>query len=169
MSQQTTQQEPLVSNNGLWQKTLVYLGLWEETEAEPYDDLGQREPQPSESAEQSSNVRPLRLADERSDGSVVRIDGRRTVIVEVHDFEDDCARIVRTHRDGVPLLFDLAHVDSTTARRVLDVVAGMTYALHGSLRKVASRAFLLLPEGASLAPEEQARLEAQGYRFADGA
>lgn len=158
-----------MSTNGVWQKTLVYLGLWEEPEAEPYDDLGARdvpvEPQPPR---QSSNVRPLRLAD-GEDGSVVRIDGRRTVVVEVRDFETDTERIVRHHREGTPLLFDLATVDATTARRVLDVVAGMTYALHGQLSKVASRAFLLLPEGARLAPEERARLEAQGYRFADGA
>lgn len=161
-----------MSSNGVWQKTLVYLGLWEEPEAEPYDDLGAREPAPAPEPERSSNVRPLRLADERAergDGSVVRIDGRRTVIVEVRDFEADCERIVRHHRDGTPLVFDLATVDATTARRVLDVVSGMTYALHGSLRKVSSRAFLLLPQGASLGQDEQARLEAQGYRFADGA
>lgn len=158
-----------MSSNGVWQKTLVYLGLWEEPEAEPYDDLGTREePAEPEPPQQSSNVRPLRLAD-GEDGSVVRIDGRRTVIVEVRDFETDTERIVRHHREGTPLLFDLATVDATTARRVLDVVAGMTYALHGQLSKVASRAFLLLPEGARLAPEERARLEAQGYRFADGA
>ena len=158
-----------MSSNGVWQKTLVYLGLWEEPETEPYDELGAREPAPEPEPERSSNVRPLRLADDRGDGSVVRIDGRRAVVVEVRDFEEDCQRIVRHHRDGTPLLFDLAAVDATTARRVLDVVSGMTFALHGSLRKVASRAFLLLPEGASLAPEERARLEAQGYRFADGA
>lgn len=158
-----------MSSNGVWQKTLVYLGLWEEPEAEPYDDLGDREvPVEPEPPRQSSNVRPLRLAD-GEDGSVVRIDGRRTVIIEVRDFETDTERIVRHHREGTPLLFDLATVDATTARRVLDVVAGMTYALHGQLSKVSSRAFLLLPEGARLAPEERARLEAQGYRFADGA
>ena len=156
-------------SNGVWQKTLVYLGLWEEPEAEPYDDLGTREPAPAPEPEHSSNVRPLRLADEREGGSVVRIDGRRTVIVEVRDFEADCERIVRHHRDGTPLLFDLAAVDATTARRVLDVISGMTFALHGTMQKVASRAFLLLPRGATLAPEERARLEAQGYRFADGA
>ena len=160
-----------MSNNGVWQKTLVYLGLWEEPEAEPYDDFGSRERAEVEPERDrgSSNVRPLRLADEQGDSSVVRIDGRRTVVVEVTDFEADVERIVRTHRDGTPLLFDLAAVDSTTARRVLDVVSGMTYAMHGQLSKVASRAFLLLPEGARLAPEERARLEAQGYRFADGA
>lgn len=167
-----------MSSNGVWQKTLVYLGLWEEPEAEPYDDLGARgedvggdgtAPGASGSSTGgSSNVRPLRLAD-GSDGSVVRIDGHRTVVVEVRDFEADTERIVRHHREGTPLLFDLATVDATTARRVLDVVSGMTYALNGQLSKVASRAFLLLPEGVRLAPEERARLEAQGYRFADGA
>lgn len=158
-----------MSNGGLWQKTLVYLGLWEEPEAEPYDDYGARdvpvEPEPTT----SSNVRPLRLADERGDGGGAAGDGRRTVVVEVRDFDADVERIVRHHRDGTPLLFDLATVDATTARRVLDVVAGMTYALRGELTKVASRAFLLLPHGTRLSRDEQARLEAQGYRFADGA
>lgn len=158
-----------MSSNGVWQKTLVYLGLWEEPEAEQYDDLGSREPVPEPEPERSSNVRPLRLAGDTHEGAVARIGGRRTVVVEVRDFEQDCARIVRHHRDGTPLLFDLAAVDATTARRVIDVISGMTFALHGKLTKVASRAFLLLPEGASLSSEEQARLEAQGYRFADGA
>lgn len=157
-----------MSNGGLWQKTLVYLGLWEEPEAEPYDDLGHREvAEPSPAT--SSNVRPLRVAGEQGGDRTARIDGQRTEIIEVRDFDADVERIVRHHRDGTPLLFDLAAVDATTARRVLDVVSGMTYALRGELSKVASRAFLLLPRGTRLPPEEKARLEAQGYRFADGA
>ena len=47
-----------MSSNGVWQKTLVYLGLWEEPEAEPYDELGAREAAPAPEAERSSNVRP---------------------------------------------------------------------------------------------------------------
>lgn len=151
--------------NGVWQKTLVYLGLWEEPEAEQYDDLRHHrvdDPEP----ETSTNVRPLRLAEEPRDrGAVTRA---RTVVVEVRDFED-CEAIGRHHRDGDPVLFDLAAVDRTTARRVLDFVSGMTFALHGRLTKVSTRAFLLVPEGMDVAPEERARLEAHGYRFADGA
>jgi cell division inhibitor SepF len=160
-----------MSNTGLWQKALVYLGLWEEPEAEQYDDL---RPPVTEAVDDSprtkGNVRPLRIAPSSDStlGSVVRLDVARTAVVDVSTFED-CEQIGQRYRDGQPVLFDLAAVDRTTARRVLDFVSGMTYARHGSLSKLSNRAFLLTAEGVEVAPEERLRLEARGYRFADGA
>ncbi len=160
-----------MSNTGVWQKALVYLGLWEEPEAEQYDDL---RPASTEEATASDrphgNVRPLRIASSEDSGlgSVVRLDAARTAVVDVESFED-CEQIGQRYRDGQPVLFDLASVDRTTARRVIDFVSGMTFARHGSLSKVASRAFLLTPEGVEVPAEERLRLEARGYRFADGA
>lgn len=156
-----------MSSTGVWQKALVYLGLWEE-ESSAYDD--QRPPdQPDADGRQGeeqagSNVRPLRLA---TPADAAR-GPRRTTIVEVTRFED-CEQIGQHFRDGEPVLFDLATVDRTTARRVIDFVSGMTFARHGALEKVASRAFVLTPEGSALADDERLRLEARGYRFADGA
>lgn len=157
-----------MSSTGVWQKALVYLGLWEE-ESSTYDDqqhLDEDEVLDRERTEQDphSNVRQLRpaLAGDPGRG------GRRTAIVEVTRFED-CEQIGQHFRDGQPVLFDLAAVDRTTARRVIDFVAGVTFARHGSLEKVASRAFVLTPEGEALADDERLRLEARGYRFADGA
>ena len=155
-----------MSSTGVWQKALVYLGLWEES-GEPYDDV----PPPAddvvdlaehEQPAHSTNVRPLRLA---PDPVVTQ---PRTAIVEVTRFED-CEHIGTHFRDGRAVLFDLAHVDRTTARRVIDFVAGVTFACHGTLEKVASRAFVLTPEGTMLGDDERLRLEARGYRFADGA
>ncbi len=157
-----------MSTTGVWQKALVYLGLWEE-ESSAYDDqqhldddevVDHGEPE----YDAHSNVRPLRPA--LAGGAAPR--GRRTAIVEVTSFED-CEQIGQHFRDGQPVLFDLAAVDRTTARRVIDFVAGVTFARHGSLEKVASRAFVLTPEGEALADDERLRLEARGYRFADGA
>lgn len=157
-----------MSSNGVWQKALVYLGLWEEHEAEPYDDIQPRETD-DRATESHGNVRPLRLADRQDEGgSVVRLDVARTTVVEVASFED-CEQVGRAYREGLPVLFDLAAVDRTTARRVIDFVSGMTYARHGKLVKVASRAFLLTPEGVQVTSDERLRLEARGYRLADGA
>jgi cell division inhibitor SepF len=151
-----------VSTSGVWQKALVYLGLWEES-GEPYDDvpLPDDEPDRVEAEEGRGNVRPLRLAPEPPATP-------RTAVVEVARFED-CEQIGGHFREGRAVLFDLAAVDRTTARRVIDFVSGLTYALHGGLEKVASRAFVLTPEGVVLGDDERLRLEAHGYRFADGA
>lgn len=159
------------TSTGVWQKALVYLGLWEES-ADPYlDDQHEDEVIDLADGEQtSSNVRPLRLAPvpgvgERATDTRSR---PRTAVVEVSAFED-CEQIGMHFRDGSPVLFDLAGVDRTVARRVIDFVSGMTFARHGVLEKVASRAFVLAPEGTPLSDEERLRLEARGYRFADGA
>lgn len=155
-----------MSSTGVWQKALVYLGLWEES-VEPYDDVPPApdevvDVEPEAPAPQAhSNVRPLRLAPEP-------VTQPRTAIVEVMRFED-CEHIGTHFRDGRAVLFDLARVDRTTARRVIDFVAGVTFARHGTLEKVASRAFVLTPEGTMLGDDERLRLEARGYRFADGA
>lgn len=148
----------------VWTKVLVYLGLWEEPES--YETSVADQPTPAQerspafAPEESSNVRPLRLAP--------TMDSTRTEIVQVASF-DDCEAIARRYRDGSPVLFDLSGVDKTTARRVIDFVSGATYVLHGSLTRVASRAFLLVPDGVEVADDERLRLEARGYRLADGA
>lgn len=146
-----------------WTRMLVYLGLWEEPESyEPVAEAtpvqAEREPAFAERAG-GGNVRPLRLASSAAE---------RTEIVAVESF-DDCEQIARRYRDGQPVLFDLAGVDRTTARRVIDFVSGATYVLRGQLTRVASRAFLLVPDGVVVPDEERLRLEARGYRLADGA
>lgn len=146
----------------LWTRTLVYLGLWEEGDSyeQPAPVQVEAEREPTFADHPVGNVRPLRLA---STATVAR-----TEVIEVATF-DDCEVIARTYRDGRPVLFDLAAVDRTTARRVIDFVSGATYVLRGSLQRVGSRAFLLVPEGVDVPAEERDRIEARGYRFADPA
>lgn len=156
-------------SGGVWHKTLVYLGLVEEPEEhdELPEDLsgGERgELQRGESGQRAPNVRPLRSAEAgsphvraMSSGDVVRVS-----IIEVGSF-DDCEVIGSRYRSGQPVVFDLSGVDRATARRVLDFVSGTTYALRGRLRRAGARAFLLLPEGSHLPPEEARRLAAMGY------
>lgn len=151
---------------GVWQKALVYLGLWED-QADPYDDVPVRDEDPVEveqpEAERGGhgNVRPLLKVVENAEEP-------RVTVITVERFED-CEHIGAQVRDGRPVLFDLASVDRVTARRVLDFVSGIAYVQHAGLEKVASRAFVLTPEGTVLGDDARLRLEARGYRFADGA
>jgi cell division inhibitor SepF len=88
-------------------------------------------------------------------------------VVEIQGFEDVEAVGAR-YRTGQPVVFDGAATDAATARRVLDFVSGMTYALHGKLDKVGGRAFLLVPDGTRIPETELRRLSAQGYRMPTG-
>jgi cell division inhibitor SepF len=120
------------------------------------------QPDPVEVVE--DNVRPLRLAEGAA--SAARTVSR-VAQVEVTAF-DDVEAVGARYRTGQAVLFDLSGTDAATARRVVDFVAGLTYALRGSLTKVGSRAFLLVPESAQVTPEERRRLTDLGYRVPAG-
>ncbi len=122
-------------------------------------------PAPARSAPLSAvddNVRPLRVAAPRADSSSSRAVAR-VAQVEVSDF-DDVEAVGARYRTGQAVLFDLSGTSAATARRVVDFVAGLTYALRGQLTKVGSRAFLLVPEGVRISSEERRRLTELGYR-----
>jgi FtsZ-interacting cell division protein YlmF len=172
----------------MWNRTLVYLGLKEEPD-EVYDELAGRfvpgeDPdaaaverparrerpvdravgagsaavarEPELRAVDASNVRALRAAD----GAVA---AQRVAQVAIRDFEDVEAVGAR-YRTGQPVLFDLVDAPAATARRVVDFVSGLTYALRGELTKVGTRAFLLVPDGVRLPVDERRRLTELGYR-----
>jgi cell division inhibitor SepF len=161
-------------SGGVWRKTLVYLGLVEEPEE--HDDLPERfereperEPAPPlreepRSGERAGNVTTLRVPEPGAAHvrQMASGDVQRTTVLEIEAFED-CEVIGARYRQGQPVLFDLRGVDQATARRVLDFVSGVTYALHGRLRKVGGRAFLLVPAGVELPPDERRRLDNLGY------
>ena len=118
-------------------------------------------PSPVEKVE--DNVRPLRVAEARSGAAEDRAVAR-VAQVEITEF-DDVEAVGARYRTGQAVLFDLSATSSATARRVVDFVAGLTYALRGRLTKVGSRAFLLVPEGVGVSPDERRRLSELGYRL----
>lgn len=158
-------------SGGVWRKTLVYLGLVEEPDE--YDELPERPrtEEPAAASEPSvddggrpANVTTLRVPEPgaphvRQMGSEEVL---RTTVLEIESF-DDVEVIGARYRQGQPVLFDLRSVEAGEARRVIDFVSGVTYALRGRLSKVGGRAFLLVPEGIELPPEERRRLDNLGY------
>jgi cell division inhibitor SepF len=184
---------------GMWNRTLVYLGLREEPEdhldefperfvpeddphaehaaprrSEPEARGGSPRERPSETrgaegpgrAEPpvvSSNVRPLRSGDAHV-RPVPSSSASRAAVVEVEVF-DDVEAIGARYRTGQPVLFDVSRAGNQTGRRVVDFVAGLTFALRGRLTKVGTRAFLLVPDGVELSSDERRRLGELGYRL----
>lgn len=157
--------------SGVWRKTLVYLGLVEEPEEhdelpEQLDEPPERpvmtEPPPRRAA---PNVRPLRVPEPGAAHvrAVARPTSTNVAVLQLQEF-DDVEEVGARYRSGQPVVFDVAALETPVARRVLDFVSGMTYALRGQLMSAGTRAFLLLPEGVDIAPEERARLTELGYR-----
>lgn len=161
--------------SGIWQRTLIYLGLKEEPE-EGYDEPPERLVSEQDGAPQRAHgypddhgaesvVRPLHTGDVhvRAVPSVVG----RAAVVEIHDF-DDVEKIGSRYRTGQVVLFDVSGADLPTGRRVVDFVSGLIYASRGRVSKVGSRAFLLVPDGVELADDELRRLSTLGYRLPTG-
>ncbi len=184
--------------SGMWNRTLVYLGLREEPD-DIYDDVPEQfvpeddpharhapvrpadtstpsaaRPAPGEvrAARQQARVEEADASNVRSlrgpEGYVRAVPATaRTAIVEVTTF-DDVEGVGARFRTGQPVLFDVSGAEATDARRVVDFVSGVTYALRGGMEKVGSRAFLITPEGVELGDDERARLAGLGFRLAAG-
>lgn len=175
--------------SGVWRKTLVYLGLVEEPEE--HDDLPEqfvrqdgheaygrehapepeprrREPAATAASSEAGNVRRLPVPEPGAphvramQGGTVRV-----AVLPIAAFED-VERIGERYRSGQPVLFDLRECESGTARRVLDFVSGVTYALRGRLMPAGKRCFLLVPDGVELPLSERHRLAEMGYRVTAG-
>jgi cell division inhibitor SepF len=82
----------------------------------------------------------------------------RISVVTVREF-DDVEQVGARFRNDQPVVIDLRLADTTVARRVLDFVSGMTYAMRGRLTGAGNRTFLLTPDGVELTPEERRRIE----------
>jgi cell division inhibitor SepF len=130
---------------------------------ERFDPVDDPELAPSRAAVTAeSNVRALRVAQAAPERGVARL-----VVVDVDRFEDVEA-VGSRYRTGQAVLFDVTGAERSDARRVIDFVAGLTYALRGSMDRVGTRAFLLVPDGVDLPAHELDRLRTLGYRVPTG-
>ena len=161
--------------SGVWRKTLVYLGLVEEPEE--HDDtvfVEQEEPVLATAevgggsvggggAGSGGTIRPLRVAEPGAPHvRAVASAGARVGVVQAMSF-DDAEQVGSRYRLGQPVLLDLSGLDPKTGRRLLDFVSGVIYALRGAIKPAGDRAFLLVPDGIEVPPEERRRLADMGY------
>jgi cell division inhibitor SepF len=66
------------------------------------------------------------------------------------------ARIIgERYRDGASVILDMTDLSDSDARRVVDFAAGLAFALRGSIDKVTTRVFMLLPPDADLSAEDR--------------
>ena len=76
----------------------------------------------------------------------------------------DAQEIGDRFKNGQPVIVNLEANDRDLSRRMIDFCSGVTYALSGSMDKVADHVFLLTPSNVEVSPEEKRRLQERGYR-----
>lgn len=161
-------------------KMLAYLGLKDVDDEELYDEYGEPEEQAPRGGHTvypdhdlpepppSNTVRPLIRDDGREGGqrtAVVRplIPNRsaKPQVVAPTRF-NDAQEIGDLVRRSNPVIVNLEGSDRDLTRRMVDFCSGVTYALGGSMEKVAEHVFLLTPPNVEVPAEERQRLTERG-------
>jgi cell division inhibitor SepF len=168
----------------VWNRTLVYFGIAED---EDWDEDGlatEEELERDYRRRDRHNVRRLprrRDADEwtdsEADGAAAaagaparpRLRGVDSGQVRVHlvlprSF-NDAQQIADRFKDAVPVILNLQNADMELSKRLIDFASGLTYALDGSMQRVADRVFLLTPRNVEVSAEERARALDRGGFF----
>jgi cell division inhibitor SepF len=159
---------------------MVYLGLTDD-EFEDYDydepapavapSRRYAEPEPAVSA-----VRPMAREVSAEPSNGVTVTPRPAVVrpitpmhpAKVHVVAptrfSDAQEIGDRFKNGQPVIVNLQANDRELARRMIDFCSGVTYALSGSMDKVADQVFLLTPSNVEISADEKRRLHERGYR-----
>lgn len=89
--------------------------------------------------------------------------GSRPITVKLTGFTE--ARVIgERYREGASVILDMTDLSDSDARRVVDFAAGLAFALHGSIDKVTSRVFMLLPPHADLSAADRRAVAAGSLR-----
>jgi cell division inhibitor SepF len=162
----------------LWNRTLVYFGIAEEDE---WDEDGlQTNEQLEESYRRRNrhNVRRLPStadaegweSDEAPPPRRERSSRLRSVsapapakvhLVAPRAF-NDAKQIADRFKAQIPVILNLQSADTELSKRLIDFASGLTYALDGSMQRVADKVFLLTPRDVELSAEERARAIERG-------
>ena len=163
----------------LWSRTLVYFGIAEDEEWD--DDNVQTSEQQLEETyrrRERQNVRrlPSTAADadeweseeapprrERSSRlrSVSAPAPAKVHLVVPRAF-NDAKQIADRFKAQIPVIINLQSADTELSKRLIDFASGLTYALDGSMQRVADKVFLLTPRDVELSAEERARAMERG-------
>ncbi len=175
----------------VWNRTLVYFGIaedeeWDEDGLETQEEL-EREYR-SRSTRQNVRRLPRRRehegwTDESSSFEATPVaavastrssrptrlraaeSGKASVHLVLPRSFNDAQQIADKFKDSVPVILNLQSADNELSKRLIDFASGLTYALNGSMQRVADKVFLLTPRNVEVSAEERARMLDKGGFF----
>ena len=173
----------------VWSRALVYFGIVEEDEYWDEEAYAAEEDIERTYERDRQNVRrlnprarqreefedwsepdaqpPARTAVMRPSGGRRPLEAVASASVRVHlvvprSF-NDAQSIADKFKDAVPVIVNLQGTDAELSKRLIDFSSGLTYALSGSMQRVADKVFLLTPRNVEVSAEERARLIDRGF------
>jgi cell division inhibitor SepF len=164
----------------LWNRTLVYFGIAEEEEWDEDGYVTNEQLEESYRQRDRHNVRRLPSAPEADEwpaeeptrsrrGGATRLRSIDTgppakVHLVVPRSFNDAQQIADRFKAQIPVIINLQGADTDLSKRLIDFSSGLTYALDGSMQRVADKVFLLTPRNVELSAEERAKaLERGGF------
>ena len=163
----------------LWSRTLVYFGIAEEEEE--WDDDGMQTNEQLEKSYRRRDRQNVRRLPSSADGdewesedaapprrerssrlrSVSAPAPAKVHLVAPRAF-NDAKQIADRFKAQIPVIINLQSADTELSKRLIDFASGLTYALDGSMQRVADKVFLLTPRDVELSAEERARAIERG-------
>jgi cell division inhibitor SepF len=170
----------------VWNRTLVYFGIAEDEEWDEDGLATEEELERDYRRRDRHNVRRLPRRRELDDWTDSEADAEQaasvaaparprlrgidsTGKVSVHlvlprSF-NDAQQIADKFKDAIPVILNLQNSDNELSKRLIDFASGLTYALDGSMQRVADKVFLLTPRNVEVSAEERARVLDRGGFF----
>lgn len=109
----------------------------------------------------SFTVRPIARTDEEVP-AVTSLVSSKPRILAPQSFGD--AKVLADEfKRSTPVIMQLSDVDRELARRLIDFASGVCYSLGGSMEKMATNVFMLLPRGTEVSADERRRIEERGF------
>ena len=167
----------------LWSRTLVYFGIAEEEEwdddhldtHEQAEEIHRRLERrnvrrlPSSAdadswaSEEAAAAAPPQQRDRSSRLRSVTAPAPAKVHLVVPRTFNDAKQIADRFKAQMPVILNLQGAETELSKRLIDFASGLTYALDGSMQRVADKVFLLTPRDVELSAEERAKAIERGF------
>jgi len=83
---------------------------------------------------------------------------QQVVLIDPKSF-DECPKLVDSLKGRRPVIINLEKIETETARKIFDFLSGATYALNGTVQKIANNIFIFAPENVSINQTEERSFE----------
>lgn len=118
------------------------------------------------SADEYENKEPERRRHDSRDprGNIVSINQtvQLEVVLERPDSFDQAGEIADHINNKCAVVLNLEATNKDVARRILDFLAGVSYANSGNMQRVANSTYMITPRGVGLSGEQLGELETNG-------
>lgn len=125
---------------------------------EPRIERHERREQPQRSTQPSASAR----AQTRRQLAAVPSAAGRVHLVIPKSFNDAQA-VADRFKAEMPVIINLQSIDAELSKRLIDFASGLTYALEGSMQRIADKVFLLTPKHVEVSAEERTKLVDDGF------